>query len=97
MEQELEKFAKKQQGIIKYNEKRIKALEGCIRTMQLDREVMYGETAENRHRLQEVMDGRVAAFTNKIRRYKAALQAADEEIRSLSYHSGKSCFLNVEK
>ncbi|OQV12030.1 hypothetical protein BV898_13680 [Hypsibius exemplaris] len=83
VQNELEKYAKKQQEILKFNEKRIRALEGCIRTMQLDREVMYGEIAENRHRLKEVVEGRINALMDKVHQYKDILKTVREEVENL--------------
>lgn len=83
VEKELEKYARKQQNILRYNEKRIRALEGCVRTMQLDREVMYGEIAENRHRLKEVVEGRICALMDKVHSYKILLRNVREEIEAV--------------
>lgn len=83
VENELKKYSKKQQDILKFNEKRIRALEGCIRTMQLDREVMYGEIAENRHRLKEVVEGRISALMDKVHQYKNILKSIRDEVEGL--------------
>ena len=84
VEKELEKYSKKQQEIIRYNEKRIRALEGCIRTMQLDREVMYAEISENRNRFREVLESRIMTMMEKVRQYKEMLHSFETEILLLT-------------
>ncbi|XP_055341126.1 uncharacterized protein LOC129590122 [Paramacrobiotus metropolitanus] len=84
VERELERYMTKQQEVLKYNEKRVKALEGCVRTMQLDREVMYSEIAEQRNRLKDILENQVINLMNKVRYYKDALRGLEEELSKVT-------------